>query len=165
QIISVPKSIKTDSSVVGNSTTTLTDLHTFTLPAGSLNANGDYIRVRYSGPFAANANTKRIVILFGGQTVHDPGLFDQRTGGWTYDIVYLRVSATSIMTTILGAWNAITRDGAGVMGNNGFLFAGNGAITVTDLGANSQVMKVQAQGTATNDIQQNFSVIELVQNT
>src|SRR5262249_289396 len=80
QIISVPKSIKTDRSVDGNSTTTLTDLHTFTLPAGSLNANGDYIRVRYSGPFAANANTKRIVILFGGQTVHDPGLFDQRTG-------------------------------------------------------------------------------------
>lgn len=170
QIVGVPKKINTDTSTVGNVLGGLDDLHTFSLPAGSLNANGDYLRVRYSGLLANNTNTKRIVISFGGVTAHDPGLFSVGAAGasFTYDIVYIRLSATSVRVTILAAWNFINRDTGGVVAGSGFLFSASGDLLgLADLGANATTMKVAAESgaAATDDIKQNFSIIELIQNT
>src|SRR5262249_32485136 len=161
----IPQNIHTNTAASGNSTTTLTDLHSFSLPAGSLNANGDYIWIRYAGTFVNKGNTKRIVIVFAGQTVHDSGLVQDGAGGWTYDIIYERLSSTSIRATVLANWGAIFRDQAGAISGSGFIFSENKDITgLSDLGANAQTLKVQGQsGTASNDVTQNKSVIELTQ--
>lgn len=166
QIVGVPKNVHTNSAATGNVTTGLDNLHSFSLPAASLAANGDYVRARYAGTFTTNDNDKRIVISFAGQTVHDPGLFDQDAGSWSYDIEYLRVSDTSIRFSVLAVWYFIAVDGAQALGgSNGFIIGVSGTITVADLDVNASTMLVQAEGTATDDIVQNFSIIELTQNT
>src|SRR5262245_57178792 len=92
-----PRNINTDLSTPGNVGAGLDLLHTFSLDTPNrLNTNGDYLRVRYSGSFASNANTKRIKISFGSATAHDSTLFDIRSGAWSYDIIYARVSSTSV---------------------------------------------------------------------
>ncbi len=165
QIVGVPKTAHTNSATIGNITTGLDDLHSFSLPAASLANDGDVVDVTYSGNFAVNNNDKRIVISFGGQTVDDGGLFDQDAGNWTYTIRYLRVSATTVRFALQYAWGIFSADGAQVITGNGRSNAGNGLLTVSDLGANAMVMKVQAEGTGTNDIVQNLSILQLTQNT
>lgn len=164
-IVGVPKRVHTNSTPTGNVTTGLDSLHSFSLPAAFLAANGDSVRAKYGGLFVTNDNNKRIVISFAGQTVHDPGLFDQDAGSWSYDIEYLRVSDTSVRFSLLATWNAITVDGAQVVGGNGLTLGVTGTITVADLDVNASTMLVQAEGTATDDIIQNFSIIDVTQNT
>jgi hypothetical protein len=157
------RNINTDTSVVGNITTGLDALHSYSLPAGTLATDKDYLRVRYSFLFANNANTKRIKISFDSQSVHDPGLFDQRSGTATYDILYTRVSSTSVRASLMMIWNFGTRDGAGTAGGN-YLFVGDDVtITVANLNSNSVTLLAQGEGTNTDDIRQNLSVIELRQ--
>ena len=147
----------------GNVGAGLDDLHSFSLPANSLATDGDYLRVRYSGTFATNDNDKRIKISLDGQSVHDPGLFDQDSGTWVYDIVYARVSATSVRASVLIMWNFGTRDGGGTAGGN-YLFVGDCVtLTVSNLSSNAVTLLVQGEATANNDIVQNLSIIELRQ--
>jgi hypothetical protein len=49
--------------------TTLTDLLSYTLPAGTLNANGKGVRVRYTYTFAATATVKTARLHFGATAV------------------------------------------------------------------------------------------------
>lgn len=161
-----PRNIKRDTSTVGNVGGGLDTLHTFSLPANSLQADGDYLKVRYGGKFASNANTKRIVASFGGTAVSSlgTGLFDIRSGDWVYDLYIIRLSSTSVRVSGQIMWTFIARDGAGTMTGNGFYGSINTDITgLSALGSNATTMKVEAEGTANDDIQQNFTVIELTQ--
>lgn len=158
-----PRSIEVSTTTVGNVGTGLDNLHSFSLLAGSLANNGDYLRIRYGGAFATNDNDKRIRISFDGQTAHDPGLFDQDSGTWVYDIVYTRVSATTVRASALILWNFINRDGAGTVAGNGLFSAPAVLLTVADLNVNPVTLLVQAEGTSNDDITQNLSIVELVQ--
>src|SRR5262245_2607726 len=160
-----PRRIKTDISIVGNVGTGLDLLHTFSLDTPNrLLTNEDWLRIRYSGEFATNDNDKRIKISFGSATVVDSGLFDQDSGDWTYDIIYARVSSTTVRVSLTQMWGAFTRDGAGTMAGNGVFGTTNTLLTgLSDLSANATTLKVEAEGTANDDITQNLSVIELVQ--
>lgn len=53
--------------------TTETDGHTYTLPANSLNSNGDAVRVRVWGTTAATATNKTLKIYLGGVAVFTTG--------------------------------------------------------------------------------------------
>ena len=161
-----PRNIKRDTSTVGNVGGGLDTLHTFSLPANSLQTDGDYLRVRYGGLFATNDNDKRIVVSFGGTSVSSLGaaLFDQDSGTWVYDIIYIRLSSTSVRVSGQIMWHYILRNGDGVGDGNGFYASINTDITgLSSLGSNATTMKVEAEGTSNDDIQQNFSVIELTQ--
>jgi hypothetical protein len=151
-----------DLSSRGNITTGLDSLHSFTLPAGSLAFDGDCLWVRYGGLFAANDNDKRIRISFGGVEVHNPGLFDQDVGaGWHYDIIYARVNPTTIRVDLFLMWAFGNRDGAGTVGGN-YIFAA-GIVTATpvnNLNTSDNILLVQGEATATDDIIQNFSYID-----
>lgn len=153
--------INRDISVVGNITTGLDTLHSFTLVANSLANNGDYLKVRYGGTFATNDNDKRIQISFGGQVVDNTALFDQDGGVWDYDLTFVRFTATQVKITGTKSWGSISRDGAGTAAGNANISTIFTAITVPDLSSNSMIMLVEAEATATNDVQQGLSVIEL----
>lgn len=165
QLVGVPKSIHTNSASVGNVGAGLDDLHTFSLPAGSLNANGDFIDVTYSGNFSTNDNDKRIVISFASQIADDSGLFDQDSGNWVYTVRYLRVTSTTVRFSLHYAWGLITANGASVVAGNGRSGGGNGLLNVADLSNNAVTVKAQAEGTANNDIVQTLSILQLTQNT
>lgn len=158
-ILGTPYAIQVDTSTVGNVGGGADVLHTFSLPAGSLASNNDYLRVRYSGEIAATgADTVNIVILFGGQTTHAFNGITGGTGGdWSYDIIYARVSATTVRAALFGASFNTTTD---------VDFTINILLTVADLAANAMTMQVTGESVTTpsnNDVTQNLSVIELVQ--
>lgn len=157
----IPKNIETNVTGVGNVGTGLDSLHSFTLPADSLAKDKDYLRVRYAGTFATNDNDKRIVISFGGQTVHDPGLFDQDTGSWTYDIVYVRRNSTTVIFSLLAVWFAAVINDGVPAALDSIILGLCGTLTVSNLNTNAITMLVQAEGTANNDVVQEISVIDL----
>jgi len=163
-ILLTPKAINIDGSTIGNSGSTLTTLHTYSLPSGTLNADGDYLEVIYSGVFASNANTKRIQIEVAGQVVHNSGLFDIQSGSWTYRIGYLRLSSTSIRASVLATWGAITATSTPTLGGNGIAFAVSIDIGgLSNLSSNATTLRVRAQGTSNDDIQQLYSKLEATQ--
>jgi hypothetical protein len=167
QVVGIPKNIHVNTSAVGNVGTGLDSLHSFSLPAGSLANNGDYLRVSYSGKFASNDDDKRVVISFGGVTVADTSLADFDLGDWTLDILYIRLSSTSVrmaMLNTLGFINFLN----GAAGGTGVAAATNvDATGLSNLNSNAQTMLVQGESaTATNNnVVQNLSVIELTQVT
>lgn len=151
-----------DITVVTNITTGLDQLHTFILPAGTLANNGDALWVRYGGTFAINDNDKRIQTEFDGVATHNSGLFDQDLGTWVYDFLYTRVSPTVIKFPLILHWSFGSRTGGGVLAGN-FIFAGDFVgINVSNLNTTSVVLRVMAEGTATNDIAQGLSFISLI---
>lgn len=83
-------------STVGNVTTGEDVLYTYTLPADSLNENGDILRGRISGFVANNANVKSIVLAFGGTDILSRNTTTPSIGqAFTIDWEVIRTSATT----------------------------------------------------------------------
>jgi hypothetical protein len=93
----------TDAATAAN--TTETDLHSFTLSGGTLGANGDKLVAKFAFTTAANANTKRIRVYFGGIVVWDSTAAVYNGIHGAVEITVIRVSATTfrvIATGLLG---------------------------------------------------------------
>ena len=160
-IIGVPKVVQLRTDTVGNITTGLDQLHSFSVPPKAWK-NGDVFHLRIGGLFATNDNDKRIQLEVGGVATHNTGLFDQDSGRWTYDLDYARLSTTSITVSIILHWYFGTRDGAGTAGGN-YLFTGETYQigSIPDMDSNTTVLRVMGEATATDDIQQIYSRISL----
>jgi len=86
------------------------DLITYSVPAGLLAANGDYIEFTMSFDLAANANAKQVKVKFGATTIYASGSQTQndgvieitgkiiRTGAATQRITYSVSSNTTLFT-------------------------------------------------------------------
>lgn len=152
------------STPVGNVNAGPDTLHTFTLPSGSLATNGDWLRVRYAGLFAGDNDTKTIVVQFDGQTVSNLAEA-QAPVAWTYDIIYGRVSATSVRYSSAISWGRLRFPNAGALTDEGLFTAEQGVITVANLNSNGVILLLQGgdAGSETNDVQYSQAVIELCQ--
>jgi hypothetical protein len=146
-----------DLSVIGNITTGTDNLHSFTLPAGVLDEDGDALIVKYGGFFAGNANSKRIQPNFGGQNVVNIQLA-QNAGLWDYDITYVRLSPTSVVASGQLMWNFATPVGGFV--NTAFAGNMNSLTGLANLSTNDTVLLVQAEAVATDDVVQRLSYID-----
>lgn len=139
-------------------------IHTFSLPAGSLATNGDYLKVRYAGLFAGDADQKTIVVSFDAQTVSN--LFENQIAThWVYDITYGRVSATTVRFASHIGWGRLRVPNAGVLTDEGLFAAEQGLINVANLNSNAVTMLVQGgdAGSETDDVQLSQAIIELCQ--
>ncbi len=165
----VPICIHRNTTVVGNFGAGLDSLHSFSLPAGSLAVNLDYLTAHYAGFFAANDNNKRVNGSFGGVAYEALGAAIDLDGGadtgWTMTVKITRLSSTSVSvssvfsTQIIGADSAAAVNSGGI---GGIVITRNKTITgLSDLGANAMTMLVQGEGTSDNDVVQNQSIIEL----
>jgi len=84
--------IYTETSTVGNVTTGEDILFTDTIPAGTLSANGNSVRGRFSGQVANNANTKTARLSFGDTDIVTRSTTTPTIGqGWTLDWECIRV--------------------------------------------------------------------------
>lgn len=167
--VGLVRNIEVNIGQVGNVGAGLDPLHSFSLPANSLRSNGDYLLVWYGGDFATNANLKRIVASFGGTVWEDTGLRDLVVNtGWTIVARIARLSSTSVRVSndIVANSLAVSSVNVPTTFGEGFLSVGrNRDITgLPDLSANATTMLVSGEGTADNDVIQNLSIIELVQN-
>lgn len=163
----VPKNIHkkfATADIVGNIGAGTDDLHTFTLPAGSLKTNGDKISFIYAGDFATNDNDKRIQQLFDGQVLEDFGAFDFDAGVWRITGEFVRVDATHVRGGSFGMFGEplVTDEGV-IAGTPDIIYvARQTLLTVANLDSNNVVLKLTGTATADNDITQVLSWLDLM---
>lgn len=151
-----------DLRTIGNVGAGVDTLHSFTIPAGTLAFDGDYLRIRYKGDFAANANTKRIQGVIGGNVYNNTGLYSISGAEWVWDLDVIRTSSTQVRIPIIAVDGFGDRTIAGVVGGNYLFFAAGTLVTVTNLNTTNVVIEMQAESGAgaTDDIIQRVSRIE-----
>ena len=124
------------------------DLMSYTLPAGTLAADGQLIRVTASGTKANNANAKTVKVYFGTTVIVSVTLGTSAAGTWRIIAEIARVGATSERSE---SWAADITTQA----------PQNGAAPAETL-ANALAVKLTGTGTANNDIVQTMMVVEFL---
>lgn len=131
----------------GNTTTSETDLFTYTLVAGKLGANGDRVETQWSGTFVSSGTaTRQLRAYFGGTLIFDSGaLTVSLAAAWDVYCTITRVSATVIRYAI-----SMTTEGAALAA-----YTASGEVTGLTL-SNTNIVKITGTaagvGAATNDI-------------
>lgn len=72
-----------------------TDLITYSLPANSLSANGQLLRITVWGTTGANGNTKTIRLYFGGTVVRQIGPTAPNNQDWRIEAIVVRTGANT----------------------------------------------------------------------
>lgn len=140
--------------------TTETSFQSYTIPAGALSANGDFLDFEVYGLTAANGNTKRLrariaitAPLTGGTLVLDTGAVAY-AGGWHMWMRFTRLSNTTVrvQTRFLATRNAGNLDNSNINTNT------ITPVTVNNLDSLTNIIEVSAtNGTAAaNDITSNL---------
>lgn len=167
-LVGLVRNIEVNITTVGNIGAGLDPLHNYLLPANSLRSNEDYSHGVGAGNFATNGNTKRIRFSVGGTGIIDTGLTSFNTAiGWRLLYTIVRISSTSVLVSAQLIGNTGHINGAGVATSNGNGFHGEAStvtVAVADLAINTLQILVQAEATADNDVVQNLTIVELVQN-
>lgn len=131
----------------GNTTTTETDLYTYTTAASQLSVNGQKIDAEYGGLFVSSATaTRQVRIYFAGTLIFDTGALTlSLSSAWTTYVTLIRVSSTVIRYQI-----SFTTEGAALAA-----YTAVGELTGLTL-SNTNILKITGQsagvGAATNDI-------------
>lgn len=102
-----------NSTTVGNpANTSETDLHTYTMPGGTLATDGDSVMVYALVENANNANNKSTKLHFGGTVIGDSTVIAASNNWWVIRALITRTSATAQKSVCWvsnvineGAWN------------------------------------------------------------
>lgn len=78
-----------------NTSTTETDLFSYSLPANALSANGKGIRITAWGKFAANANSKQVRLHFGATNTLTDFAATSNNLSWKVEVLVLRTGAAT----------------------------------------------------------------------
>lgn len=125
-------------------------LMTYTLPANSLDANGEGIHVRVWGYYASNSNNKTIRLKYGSSTAvtGGPGAYNNTT--WTIDSYFIRDTASNNRTS-------------NVLANNSTTFSHNRPTNTEDTSADITIVLTGQNGTASaNDIICEGMIVEFI---
>lgn len=87
--------LTTNTTTVGNVGIGEDDLMTYSVPAGKLAADGDYIEFEMTFSFAANANAKQVKVYFGATQLYASGSQTQNGGNMVIRGKITRTGATS----------------------------------------------------------------------
>lgn len=137
-----------DTTTVGNVGSGVDDLISEVVPAGTLAANGQALRIIAAGKFKAGMNNKEVRLLFGATELVSSGVVAVSDGSWMIDAVVVRTGATSQKAVAriscsdpatLPTLSAYTEPGETT----------GGAITV----------KLTGEGTANDDIEAEFLLV------
>lgn len=139
-------------SSVGNVGTGEDDLHSYTLPANTLNTDNRGLIWRAHGTFANNANTKTLRLKFGSATVLAVTLPTSVDGRWVSEVRVLR-SGSNAQRVVASC----TYFNSGTPGDTKVVFD-TSAPTQTD--TSSIVIKCTGQATSNDDVQQLASSVE-----
>lgn len=168
QIIGLPYVIHTNFTTVGNVGGGVDTLHTYTMPANTLAADGDFLEYEYSGQINnAGVNAKTFGNQVAGTTIENGAGGTFANGGlmgWRLFARVIRVSpvllrcSTNSLVGFLSIDNAaaLTVFGIGFGAFNRFVDLAVSNVTITPV-----VLNAIATGTSDNDIDQRASVIKL----
>lgn len=127
-----------------NTGTGETDLVNYSLPAGTLSADGKKLRLRIFVSFAANANSKTVRIYFGSTVMTFPNAVAVNGGNGLY---LLEVTRTGASAQSLTGRLSYANSNTGNEGGNSNRYEAPAENT-----ANAITIKVTGQGSATGDV-------------
>lgn len=148
-ITRIPKvlsSIYTDAGNIGSGED---DLSSYSIPGGTLSADGDFLDFTFTVTFAANTNNKQVKLYFGGTTVYASGAQAQNAG--TMELVgrVIRTGATSQRISVSVRSNTTNFPDVAEY------------TTATETLSGSVTLKATGEATADNDIVQKLLTAEL----
>jgi hypothetical protein len=146
----LPKVLYSSTTVVGNVGAGVDTLDTYTVPAGTLSTNGDFLRICAWGEFAANANTKQVKADFDTHTLFASGGLALNGTSWRLDVTLSRVSATT------------QRGTAGWVSSDTLLRGSSATTNPARTLANALVFKITGEATANDDIIQRGMIVEFI---
>ena len=88
-------SLRVNTTDVGNVGTGVDDLMSFSVPAGTMSTNGDYIDFSFTFTFAANANNKTVRVVYGGTEIYNSTAQAQNGGSMEVVGKIIRTGATT----------------------------------------------------------------------
>mgnify|MGYP000524408399 FL=1 len=130
-----------DTTTIGNITTGEDDLSTYTLPAATLNTNGDSITFTAAGTMANNGNAKTIKIYLGTTVVGTYTGFPNAALDWTIVGECYRTGAATQKCHSLLSDNSSTTNAAKA-----------DYATATETLSGALTVKLTGEGTGTNDV-------------
>lgn len=139
----LPKPIHVNTTVVGNVGVGEDDLMTYTVPARLLSTNGDSVRLKAYGTFAANANNKRVRAYFGSDLLFDTTALAFNAGDWSLEVEITRTGATTQKAIAVWACGNTTVTAAPVD------YTAPGRTL-----SSTNVLKLTGEATSNDDIQQ-----------
>lgn len=96
----VGATLHTDTTTVGNSGASETDLMSYLLKATSLNTDKSYLELSAWGTYAANANNKTIKLKIGSTTIYDTTSVAANDGAWSITAKLIRTAAGSAKSIV-----------------------------------------------------------------
>lgn len=145
--------LNVNTTAVGNVLIGEDDLITYSVPAATLNTNGDAIEFRDAGTFAASLNNKRIRKYLGGSLIFDSGVLAITAAtDWTLEGIIIRTGATTQKASCT------------LSTSNATLAAYSDYTTPAETLANALVLKLTGEGVTTDDIVQEFSAVDWMPN-
>lgn len=139
--------LKTIATTSANTSTGETDLHSVSILANTLAADGDAIRVTMPIRTAANGNSKTVKLKWGATTLIDSGAASTSGMNCVLRATIMRTGATSQI-----AWCEI-------LAFSGWTSKGE-YVTATETLSGAVTLKATGQGGATNDIVQGWTIVE-----
>lgn len=141
--------IEVNTTAVGNVTTGEDDLITFTIPADTLNNNGDQVEFDMAGIFAATANNKRVRVY-----IDNTLLFD------TTDLTTTTAEDWSIKGTIIKTGTGTQKCIVQWLSTEATLLSSVDYSTVAEDETAALVLKATGEATATDDILQEVLIVK-----
>lgn len=149
----VPNTLYSTAVATGCAAVTETDLATFTMPASTLIATNQQLRITAWGTFANNGNGKVPKVFFGAQSLHDSPSTTS-TGGWWVQAYVGYVSNTSQNGFCRMSYNGLS----GNENSNRMTYT-----TPAETLSGSVVIKFTGASLSANDIVLKGFIVELVQ--
>lgn len=141
--------IEVNTTAVGNVTTGEDDLITFTIPANTLNNNGDQVEFDMAGVFAATANNKRVRVY-----IDNTLLFD------TTDLTTTTAEDWSIKGIIIKTGTGTQKCIVQWLSTEATLLSSVDYSTVAEDETAALVLKATGEATATDDILQEVLIVK-----
>lgn len=138
----------------GNTTTSETDLYSYTLSSGVLTTNGNTITGKFGGSYASAASTRRLRLYFAGTAIFDTGaLTITGAATWGVEFMITRASGTAVRYVVTSINTGLTTQG----------YISSSELSSINL-ASSNILKITGQagsGGANNDIVGKVGIVKL----
>ena len=146
---SYARNLTTNTTLVGNVGAGLDDLMTYTLPANTLGANGDYIEFYMHFYFASNVNTKEIILFLGGTDFYTTGDSPENGGSLLLKGTIVRTASNAQLITI----EQLGSEGSGFATKSVYAIGSENLTT-------NLVIKATGSATSNDDVIQNLMTVK-----
>lgn len=145
------RTLNVNVTAVGNVGTGEDDLMTYTIPAATLGATGDWIEFEAAGTFAATANNKQIRVKYGATTLYDTGaLAITAASDWSLVGKVIRTGAATQKCVV-----RFVASDAGVADSTDYT-------TAAETLSGTVVLKLTGEATANNDVVEEVLTVRYV---